>query len=162
MVRITFDRPVVDPATGGPVQLSNFFVRESGSRQPPQVYWLREYPARTYSVLLSRSITPGECTTLIPQVASAEGALIRPLAQNRVTIGFLPGDVTGNGQVNSGDGSLFLAQLRNTQPSSLVRDDINRDGIISVADLSRLINLFQGVLTSRPWLGATLPSCPTE
>ena len=110
---------------------------------------------------LSRRMTPGACTTIVPQVAGAEGVLIAPVTSNRVGLGFLPGDVNASGTVNVIDLGSLRAHIYQGL-SNLQRDDLNRDGMVSTADQTRLLDLFNGVHTSRAWPGARLPPCPAD
>lgn len=72
-------------------------------------------------------------------------------------LGFLPGDITGNGQVDAatdvprlllGLGGTFLEQWQS---------DIDRDGALTLLDLPALMNVLIGAGSIDPWAGRTLP-----
>jgi len=51
-------------------------------------------------------------------------------------MGFLIGDTTGDGFVNSADISQTKSQSGNTVTSSNFREDVNTDGFLNSADIS--------------------------
>ena len=76
-----------------------------------------------------------------------------------VRLGFLPGDVTGNGSVTEGDLETLLTELEfpSEPPLPESSTDINRSGALTPADLIDLIDLMNGAGLHDPYLGAALP-----
>lgn len=162
-VRIRFSTPVRSPATGGPLDVDSFIAYTSDGSIVP-VVGVVEIPdtPNTFDVLFEDPIPPGTWTTVEPTVERADGVPFDPLPCARVTIGFLPGDVNGDGRSNARD-ILALIDSLNGVPGRvrpLTSTDINRSGAANAQDITRLIDLFNGVNTTRPWFNATLPPRP--
>lgn len=76
-----------------------------------------------------------------------------------VRLGFLPGDVSGNGSVTESDLEALLVELEfpSEPPLPESSTDINRSGALTPADLIDLIDLMNGAGLLDPYLGAALP-----
>ena len=82
---------------------------------------------------------------------------------DRIDIGFLPGDVTGDGLSSPGSDILGLIDSINGVEGRVrpaYATDINRSGVTTGSEILRLIDLFNGVITSRSWIAARLPDRP--
>ena len=90
--------------------------------------------------------------------APYEGIRVDPL--DRVDLGFLPGDANGDRTVNTDDYERLQEVLYQQYPQDLSLHDINRDGDVTLADLSRLSELLEGTHTTQPWDNYSLPSQP--
>lgn len=103
--------------------------------------------SRTVRVLLSRDIEPGAWTSIIHDAS-----------ETRADIGYLPGDVTGNGFVGPED-ILALVDALGDESNSLRAEssDIDRSGRLAPADLLRLIDLFNGSDRFAEWYLSSLP-----
>ena len=85
---------------------------------------------------------------------------IRTDPWDRIDLGFLPGDTTGDGVVTTADFARLVAVLNGQFPEDLTLHDVNRDGDVTLADKTRLMELFNGTDTTRAWLGYALPARP--
>lgn len=101
----------------------------------------------TVRVELDAVIEVGAWTTVTHK---ASGTSIR--------LGFLPGDVDGNGVTNASDVFVLTDALQGFGPprpdSSL---DLDRSGRLTPADLLQIVDLFEGVGAFEPYFLATLP-----
>lgn len=157
-IRATFNQHLYDPQTGRDLRAANIIVRQTGSLPPPQVTSVRR-SGNTYTISLSRPISSGEYTTIRFQAINADSVPLPNTNANKLTYGFLPGDVNRDGITNASDiPSLtqFLQGNRGLQQPM----DINRDGVVTPIDILRLIDLLNGVNTSHVWNGVTLPTSP--
>ncbi|MCH7884790.1 MAG: S8 family serine peptidase [Planctomycetes bacterium] len=102
---------------------------------------------KTVRVELDAVIEVGAWTTITHK---ASGTSIR--------LGFLPGDVNGDGVTNSSDLFVLTDVLKGFGPplpdSSL---DLDRSGQLTPADLLQIIDLFEGIGAFEPYFQATLP-----
>ena len=102
---------------------------------------------KTVRVELDAVIEVGAWTTITHK---ASGTSIR--------LGFLPGDVNGDGVTNASDLFVLTDVLKGFGPplpdSSL---DLDRSGLLTPADLLQIIDLFEGVGVFEPYFLATLP-----
>lgn len=80
----------------------------------------------------------------------------------RVCVGFLPGDVNGSRSTNAQDITALINSLNNVP--GLVRPlyatDANRSGAANGQDITTLINILNGAAELDPWLNASLVPCP--
>ena len=79
---------------------------------------------------------------------------------DRIDIGFLPGDVNGDGTSGPVDILDLIDSLNGVVPLPPERTDINRSGVATPVDILRLIDLLNGANSTRPWLGVSLPERP--
>jgi hypothetical protein len=138
-ITVTFDQPL-PPVPQIWVAPANVVANISG--------------ANPYQIALSGPIPPGHTTVLVFPQASVGQVLMYES---------LPGDVSMNGTVSSGDLLELLGAMNSgaaNLPQNLPRYDIDRSGSVSTTDLLRLVQLLNGINTSQAWNGATLnPPC---
>jgi hypothetical protein len=79
---------------------------------------------------------------------------------DRIDIGFLPGDVNLSGTSEPRDVLALVDGLNGVIALPLERSDINPTELATPADILRLIDLLNGAKSSRPWLGESLPKRP--
>jgi hypothetical protein len=109
------------------------FVFEDGSDNPPKV--TRAVPVgRTVTVTPDKPLRPFAWTTITHAPSGT-----------RTRIGCLPGDVNGDGLLNSKDiASLIAASTQSTNPLASHQSDINADGVFDVLDALDLIEILNG------------------
>lgn len=97
-------------------------------------------------ILFSTPIKPGAWTTVthIPSGTSTR-------------VGYLPGDVNGDGTASPVDILALIDTINGVTPRPDYATDINRDGTTAPADILREIDLLNGADAFEPWLGRTLP-----
>ncbi|MCH7840399.1 MAG: PQQ-dependent sugar dehydrogenase, partial [Planctomycetes bacterium] len=121
--------------------------QEGGKGSAPEVLDIEEIGPGRLRVRLNRIIEVGAWTT-ITHVAS--GASVR--------IGYLPGDVNGDGVTAPHDILDLIDALNKVGgPVMIWSQDIDRSGLFAPADLLQLVDLFTGVGLYDPFLGASLP-----
>ncbi len=77
-------------------------------------------------------------------------------------LGFLPGDVNGDGLVNTGDISVLIDAINGVLSTALPENaiDINRSGVTNGQDILRLIDLLNGAGAFEVWITRSLPENP--
>lgn len=97
-------------------------------------------------ILFSTPVEPGAWTTVthIPSGTSTR-------------VGYLPGDVNGDGAATPVDILALIDAINGVTPRPDYATDINRDGTTAPADILREIDLLNGADAFEPWLGRTLP-----
>jgi len=80
-----------------------------------------------------------------------------------VCLGRLPGDVNGDRTAGPADILSCIDNLngRVLPPYALSQCDMDCSGVCAPADILRVIDLLNGADTYDPWLGRTLPVCPS-
>ena len=80
-----------------------------------------------------------------------------------VCVGSLPGDVNGNGTVETDDLLILIDNLNSDLNPRLdtLRCNIDRSRRCGPSDILRVIDLFAGAEAYQPWLGQGLPPCPS-
>jgi hypothetical protein len=79
----------------------------------------------------------------------------------RSCIGFLPGDVNGDGTVSALDLVTLVDARNNVVSLPLSQTDIDRTGALNSADLSRVLDLLLGNLSYDAWYGHGIGECPS-
>lgn len=158
-VRIYLATAFRDPVTHGPMVETNFTLTDSLGLAPT-VVGVVPVPGQptTFDIVFSDPINPGAWTVLSFAVERPDGLV----ANESLTIGFLPGDVNGDGTSNARDITALIDSL-NTVPGRVrppMSTDINGSGATNAQDIVRLIDLLNGVNTSHRWLNARLPPRP--
>ncbi|MDO8629882.1 MAG: hypothetical protein Q7R41_05265 [Phycisphaerales bacterium] len=158
-VRLTFATAFRDPATHGAMNVTNFSLADSLGNAPALV-GVVPVPGdpTTFDILFEDPINPGAWSTLSLAVERPDGLI----ADAHVTIGFLPGDVNGDGTSAPVDILDLIDDLNHVRVPALNewQCDIDRSALCAPPDILRLIDLLNGANTSRPWNGATLPPRP--
>lgn len=121
-------------------------TQEGGSAAPPDLAGVRAVDEHTVRVSLSGPIAPGAWTVLHP--------LCSPQS---LRVGFLPGDVDGDGTTGAVDVLALIDALNDVAPRPLYAADINRSGLDDPLDILMLIDLLNGAGTFEPWNGRSLP-----
>jgi hypothetical protein len=114
-----------------------------------------------YTIRLSGPIPPGGCTSFTFNNINPAGQA--PVLRYE----FLPGDVNMSGASGDGVNTADLVALVHALqdgtanlPGNLARYDINRNGAVNTEDLLRLVQILNGVCSTRAWNGAVLVPCP--
>lgn len=145
-IELTFSEPI------GEVGPGDFVITEiGGDGLAPEIALAQAIDADTARITLASSVQPG-AWTCFRHVASGLQSCI----------GYLPGDVNGDGMSSTVD-VLRLVDSLNGQidpPLAEYQTDINRSGASDAADVLRLIDLFNGADTFESWLGRSLAECP--
>ncbi len=122
---------------------------------PPQIQTLTPSPTgETLTVVFDRRIRTGRWTCVT--------YLLRP---KTTCVGFLPGDIDGNGTSNAEDVSLLIEHINGTldPPLATWQCDLDRSGNCTAADLLRAIDLLNGGDGYDEWLGRSIfpVGCPS-
>ncbi len=140
-VELTFAEEVSD------LTPDDFEVSSDGAVAAPAVAAVEQVTLRTVRIELDAAIEVAAWTTISHKTS---GTSIR--------LGFLPGDVNGDGVSNTSD--IFhltdaLKGLGHLRPITSL--DLDRSGAFTPADLLQIIDLFDGVGAFEPFYLATLP-----
>lgn len=159
-IELSFAVPVVDASTLGPLVASSFEVTTLAGEilDVLDVAALDENGFR-FELYLVDPLPPGTWTTITPLVVDAASRLSAIPTCGPISIGFLPGDVNGDGTSGPTD-IVALVDILNGisgDVDNLYRCDIDHSGACGPADITRLVDLLNGVNTSRAWLGQVLP-----
>jgi hypothetical protein len=162
-IRVTVSSVVRHAVTGQGVLDHTSFDVVTGIRSAPAIVDVVPDPVllNTYHVVFDEPLTPGTWTTLIANVHRLDG--LSPADHNdRITIGFLPGDVNGDGTTGPLDILALIDSMNGVEGKVRPRasTDINRGLTTNPQDIIRLIDLMNGVSTTRPWLFESLPDMP--
>ncbi len=118
-----------------------------GDGSPPGVDELTPLAADIVRVDLTAIITPGAWTTL-QHVDS----------QTEVRLGFLPGDVSSDGESNTLDVERLLEEYKKDEPTLPPwSSDPDRSNQTNLLDLMTLLNLLNGAVPFAQWNGVSLP-----
>ena len=133
---------------GGQADAEDFAITQEGTAgSAPQVLYVSAVETTTVRVVLDEEISPGAWTTIthVPTGSS-------------VRLGYLPGDVDGNGQVSGTDITTLIDVLAGAETSlPMWSTDIDRSQSMDPADLLRLVDVLNGAGNLDEWLGAQLP-----
>lgn len=130
----------------------NLETTESGGDGiPPSVDAITAIASDRLRIDFASSIEPGAWTCVF-HVNSG----------TRACIGYLPGDVDGDGSTTPVDILRLIDGMgwNVWPPYELWQADIDRSGVITPSDLLRELELINGTQGFDPWLGITLPECP--
>ncbi len=100
-------------------------------------------------VQLTDSIPVGNCTTLVYTPSGSA-----------VTIGYLPGDVDGDGTSGPLDLLALIDHLNGVVTLREYQCDINRTGKCEPNDILRVVDLLNGAGAYRKWANESLVGCP--
>ncbi|MBU0718935.1 MAG: hypothetical protein KJ749_11855, partial [Planctomycetes bacterium] len=105
----------------------------------------------TVQITVNHPITPGTWTR-ITHIASGAS----------VCVGYLPGDVNGDGVVTASDIAALIDTLNGVEGRDrpIYSTDIDRSGLPRAHDVLRLVDLLNGAGTYRPWITEALPPSP--
>ncbi|MDO8630495.1 MAG: M12 family metallo-peptidase [Phycisphaerales bacterium] len=141
---------VVLTLNGEPCTLtpSRFVVSKVGGvLPPPTIVAVEQVTGSTVRLTLNGPIEPGAWTT-VEDAVSGTG----------VRLGFLPGDVNGDGTAAPVDILALIDSLNGVGPMlPLWATDIDRSGVAAPADILSLIDLLNGAGAFNVWNGARLP-----
>ena len=105
------------------------FLIEDGTTNPPRVASM-SVDGTTVTLTLDHRFTPGAWTTITHNTS-----------QKGTRIGCLPGDANNDGVANADDVLALIAGQGDGETLPLYRSDINRDGVFSLADALRILDL---------------------
>jgi hypothetical protein len=127
---------------------SDFAVTtEGGVSDPPPIASFERVPPRSVRILLQTPIEPGAWTTVM-HIDSGAGT----------RVGYLPGDVTGNGRAGPDDIAALIGALNGVGgPWPIHSTDIDRSGRFAPHDLLRVVDVLNGAVMYERWNGRTLP-----
>ena len=101
--------------------------------------------ATKFQLSLSRPLSGGERVTIIHNTSKSKACL-----------GFLPGDVNGDGTTSPADQLDLIDALNGVKKLPIYSTDIDRSGVTAPADLLAFTDLFNA-----GWNGKSLPPCPS-
>jgi probable HAF family extracellular repeat protein len=141
-VVLTFD------AQPGRLDPQDFRVQLDPPGASPQIASVTT-TGRTVTLQFERGIPPGHWT-LLTHVAS----------ESTVRLGYLPGDVNGDGSSSPLDILALVDGLNGLDSLDLWQCDIDRSNHCEPADILRVIDVLNGAGTLEPWLQRALSACP--
>lgn len=131
-----------------PPQKSDFSISEIGGGSPPLVSSVSEVGERIYEVVFTGPITPGTWTE-VRHTPSGEVA----------RLGFLPGDVNGDGTSGPVDITALIDALNGLgEERPIWSVDIDRVGGLGAPDITALIDLLNGASAFDSWNAVSLPN----
>jgi subtilisin family serine protease len=140
-VQLDFDGPAESLAAG------DFIIsQEGGSGPPPAVTAAGPIGKNSVEITLSAPIEPGAWTTLTHNCSGSQ-----------VRLGYLPGDVNGDGTAHPTDILALIDALNGLTQPALHASDIDRSALAQPQDILRLIDLLNGGGSYEPWNGRSLP-----
>ncbi len=141
-----------------PVTYVGSSVTSTGSDPTPAVVGLTHVGGGLHSVELEWPIEVGQWTVVTLDVASAAAGTP---ATFRLCLGHLPGDVNGDGEVNTNDATAFGQAFHGNGPQD--RADLNNDGQANLNDATLFGQLWHGTSGHDAWQNRWLPpgSCGT-
>lgn len=141
-LEMTFDLP------SACISETDFSVTQQGGKMPPpQIDTVEILDPNRMRVTFNREVEVGSWT-VVTHLASVSS----------VQIGYLPGDVDGNGESNVQDISTLFEMLDNKRKLlPLWSRDIDRSGIPTPVDILRLIDLLNGAGVYEMYNHQTLP-----
>ena len=147
-IELTFSCHIVAPSP------SDFVVTAVGAeRAAPEVEYVVLVDGHTVRLELSGPIDPG-AWTMVTHEPTGE----------RICLGYLPGDVTGDGVTAVPDIAALIDSINLV--SNRIRPDyatdIDGSGVVRPQDVLRLIDLLNGASTFEPWITRTLPVSPCD
>jgi hypothetical protein len=126
---------------------SRFTVTQLGGTQTaPVVSSVESLSGNVVRVTLNQAIDAGAWTTIDDT-----------LSEVSVRVGFLPGDVNGNGVVTPSDILALIDSLNGLSSLPLWSTDLDRSGSPAPADILTIIDLLNGASGNAAWNGASLP-----
>ncbi len=137
----SFSEPVaaLDPA--------QFVVTEiGGDGTPPSVIVAESPDNLTYTLTLSEPI----------EVLAWTDLLYPPGCQH-MRIGYLPGDVSGNGVSDPSDIIAVIDAINEVTPAPLYSADVDRNGVVEPSDIVHVIDLLNGMGAYPSFYNARLP-----
>jgi hypothetical protein len=151
---------------GTPVTAEAFAIRETGGGEAPEIVGIETEDDLHVTVLLDRPITLQEWTTITAVVEDMAGNSIVDLGDlgpdidegDRVDIGFVPGDISQDGDAQPVDLSLwrqmYFNQVPPIQGAVELYIDTDRNGAVQPRDITIYIKLLLGNSpATQRWLG---------
>ena len=122
-------------------------------RDAPEVENVVLLDGHTVRLEFSEPIDPGAWTIVTHEPTGA-----------RVCLGYLPGDVTGDGLTAISDIAALIDSINRVEGLSRppYAADIDRSGVVGPQDILRLIDLLNGAATLDPWITRTLAVSPCD
>lgn len=142
-IDITFDNDVTV------LTVADFAITQSGGDNiPPALLSVTPQSAMVLRLTFAAPIDPQAWTT-IEHINSG----------TQTCLGFLPGDVSGNSLVETGDVTSLVSDLM-TPALPIYAVDMNRSGNVDSEDLIELVNLLNGADAFSPATGTSLAASP--
>ncbi|MFQ5463091.1 MAG: hypothetical protein ACE5E5_10760 [Phycisphaerae bacterium] len=105
--------------------------------------------ANVVTLQLSDAIPAGQWTCILQQDTGRQ-----------VCLGYLPGDVDGNGTSSPADILALIDAINGVAPRPEYATDTNRSGTSGPEDILRVIDLLNGASAFDAWLDQSLEACP--
>jgi hypothetical protein len=153
---VTFDQP-------NGLNVSNITVQ---STAPPALWPVVQWVTRpegdlgtSWEIRLDKRIPPGHRTRFVISDEADAAAVGQVGASTTIEYGFPPADVNADSVANTQDLLAWLTAVH-TGTADVLHEDINRDNAVNTLDLLRMVHLLNGLNTSQPWNGVSLPNWP--
>ena len=126
---------------------SRFVVTQEGGTQPtPVVTSVASLGGKAVRLTLNKAIDSGAWTTIDDTLSDVS-----------VRVGFLPGDVNGNGTATPSDILTLIDSLNGVSSLPAWSSDLDRSGAPAPADILTIIDLLNGADGYAAWNGVRLP-----
>jgi hypothetical protein len=127
---------------------SRFTVTQIGGTQvPPVVSAVTPMGSKAVRLTLNKAIDSGAWTLIEDTLSDVS-----------VEVGFLPGDVNGNGTATPSDILTLIDSLNGIRSVPLWSSDVDRSGTAAPADILTIIDLLNGAGGYAAWNGMSLPA----
>lgn len=133
-----------EPCTLSPSRFT--ILQEGGTAAPPAVAAVTQVGGTLVRLTLDKPIVPGTWTTIEDT-----------LSDIALRVGYLPGDVNGNGITNPADILSLIDGLNGILFLPMWSGDLDRSDIKSPADIIELIDMLNGANGHQSWNGVSLP-----
>lgn len=133
-----------EPCLLSPTRFS--VMQQGGTAAPPAILSVTPMGGKVVRLTLDKPLDPGAWTTIEDTLS---GVSLR--------IGYLPGDVNGNGATTPADILTLINGLNGLESLAPWSGDIDRSGDTAPADIIELIDLLNGTNGTAAWNGAFLP-----
>ena len=129
------------------ISIGNFSISGVGNDEPIEISGItRGSSQNDLVVIFNRQINPGN------------RAILKYIPENKeICIGYLPGDVNGDGVRSPNDMLAFIDALNGQKEFPIYSTDIDRSGIFTSADNLAFIDIGNGIYGD--WNGKSLPPC---
>ncbi len=123
-----------------------FLTQEGGAERAPHIRLVTQAAPGVFDVRLDKRISPAAWTSLAPVCGASA-----------VRLGYLPGDVDGDGVSTARDILKLVDALNLLTTLPAWSTDVDRSGATNSQDLLRLIDLLNGAGAFEAWNGRRLP-----
>ncbi len=144
-VDLQFDGQLLEALTADHFSISEI----GGDGNPAILSGVSPLTLQSVRLHFSSSLEPGSWTCINYLAMGSE-----------VCLGYLPGDVNGDGTASPMDILALINSLNAVQPRPVYATDIDRSEVTASADILRLIDLLNGAGAFDSWNGVSLPALP--